>query len=559
MTTGGKGGQARSVVGDVMSRVHRAWGESPFYQAQLKGPAPDRLLFQPADAGAADASIGDMILRGRIAIGAEAIDCEGELERLWSLAAEGGRLDAFLQEFSWLRHCAALGERATQPVRAIVASWLDAHEKWSPAAWEPYPVGERLTNMCCYSPMLVRGADALWRSRVLSAMARQTRHLAKTGHRAPTGFERLMTALSLTLASACLPGCDSELERGLELMRRELRLQIRPDGGHTSRNPSQQLRIVLRLQMVLKALEARRVAIPGFLRHIASRAAANVQFFRVPDGRLAVFCGGYEDDPKGVVAALQSIDPEATPLGFARHTGFQKLNASRALVIADVGAAQSPAGFVSASSFHFSSGRARIVANCGNGGHLSGDWSRALRLGAAHSVLSCETAAGEALLAAASTVHRRAEDNRGHLLEIERVVRRGEQQGPQFVRRLFLSGAGDNLRGEDALIGLAGPQRAGWKLRFHLHPSVKTSIARDGRSVILALSNKEGWRFRCGAAPLALEKSVYCGDGGSPVATEQIVLSLQDLEPAGSGDMVARWAFQRLDGVGGRDGASGAR
>jgi uncharacterized heparinase superfamily protein len=137
------------------------------------------------------------------------------------------------------------------------------------------------------------------------------------------------------------------------------------------------------------------------------------------------------------------------------------------------------------------------------------------------------------------------------LLEVERVLGAGEgRDGPRFTRRFYLTLRGDDFRGEDRLIAPPPGLASSWRLRFHLHPSIKISLARDERSVILALPNREGWRFRVSGAALRLEKSVYCGEGGLPVATQQIVLFPHDLEPLESGDMVVRWAFRRLDGVG---------
>ncbi|MGE0408626.1 MAG: heparinase II/III family protein, partial [Amphiplicatus sp.] len=434
--------------------------------------------------------------------------------------------------------------------------WLDRIGKWSPDAWAPALAAERLTQLCCHSAMLTRGTDALWRSRLLTSMARQTRHLARAAHRAETDFDRLMTALGLSIAGLSLPGCDAPAERGLELLRRELRLQIRPDGGHVTRNPSRQLSIVLRLQTVLKALATRRLPTPSFLKHALARAAANVQFFRAGDGRLAIFNGGYEDDARAVLAALEALDPDAVATGFARHTGFQRLEAGRALVIADVSAPPSSRRFEGAGSLHFSSGRSRLVVNCGAGAHLSSDWTKALAQAAAHSTLSAESAAAMALLSAGGAViHRRAEDERGQLLEIDRSFGAPEKSAGRHLRRLFLSPGGDNLRGEDQLIGAPPALAASWRLRFHLHPSVKASLARDGRSVILALQNREGWRFRTNCHVLRLEKSVYCGEGGVPAASEQIVLAAGALDDRHEGgrhdgenrDMPVKWAFRRLD------------
>jgi len=553
-------GASRTVAQDMVHRVQRAWGESPFYQAQLKGPAPDRLCFQPVDRRTPDKTLGQSVLKGRLTIGTETIDCEGELDRVWSIAGSAGLLHDFLHQFIWLRHTAALGENANPKIRSMARAWFDLNEKWSQDAWRPFTTGERVIQLCCHGSTLMSGGDAMWRSRVLTSMARQTRHLARSGHRAETGYERLMTATAMTIAGLCLAECDGAIERGVELLRRELRLQIRPDGGHVSRNPSKQINIVLRLQMVLQAMEARRVQAPGFLRHMVGKTAAHAQLFRVGDGRLAVFNGGYEDDARAVLAAGEVLDADAAPTCFARHSGFQRLDAARAAVIADIGAAHGAqrgfarAGsasdqFQGAGSFHFSSGRSRIVVNCGAGAHLPGEWGAALRQPAAHSRLLIEPpSAAAGLLSRGPVSHRRAEDGRGQLLEIDRTL--GEEgAAAHYFRRLFLSSGGDNLRGEDRFVAAPLSLVQNWVIRFHLHPAVRASLARDGKSMIMLLPNKEGWRFRTNCRDIKIEKSTYCGDGGVPVATEQIVLRAPDLEQHESGDMVVKWGFRRLDGV----------
>ncbi|GAB4517059.1 MAG: heparinase II/III family protein [Amphiplicatus sp.] len=547
MAASRRGNQARVGGQDLVARVQRVWGESPFYQARLNGPAPDRLYHQPTDPRTPDRALAESLFRGRLAIGAESVDCEGEVERIWDLVVASGPLHSFLHDFSWLRHAGAVGEAGLRPARRLIRAWLDRCERWSPDAWTPYLTGERLTQLCCHAPLALRGEDALWRSRLLSSMARQTRHLARVCHRAETGYERLMTAAGLALAGLCLPGCEEQAERGLELLRRELRLQIRPDGGHISRNPSQQLAIVIRLQMVLKALEARRMPVPGFLRHTVGRMAANALFFRCGDGALAVFNGGYEDDPKSVLAVRQALDDDTVPQGFARHSGFQRLEAARAVVIADVSTGRGPGRFDGAASVHFSSGRGRIVVNCGNGAHLPGEWGRALRQAAAHSTLSSDPPL--ALFSGGAIAHRRAEDIRGQFLEIERRATVETPDCPRHLRRLYLSAGGDDLRGEDVIFHPPEALARAWRIRFHLHPGVKASLARDGRSVILALPAREGWRFRTDAPVLRLEKSVYCGAGGLPAATEQIVLAPDGLEVGDREAIVVKWAFRRLDGA----------
>ena len=550
------GGENRGGRVGVVSRFHKAWGDSPFYQSRLNGPAPDRFAFNPIDPYTPERSIAEGLATGRLSIGEEKIDCNGNLENFWALAAPGGPAEHFLDEFSWLRPLSSLGRAAILPAQSIARVWFDENEKWSPDAWTPFKTSERLINLCCYGRLVIGDGDALWRSRVLSSMARQTRHLAQSGHRAGTEYARLMTAIGLTLSALCLPGCEPAIEKGIEQLRRELRLQVRADGGHINRNPSRQLELVVRLQMVLAALEVRKIEPPGFLRHILRRAAAHLQMFRVGDGRLAIFNGSIEGDSRALIAVANAIDSDLEPAGFARHSGFQRMESSRAVVIADTGVGRSTnlrkTDYKSASSFHFSSGRSRIVVNCGGGAHLGDDWRIATYTAAAQSTLSFAAIdAANGALEVLKCTHRRAEDACGQLLEIERAF--GEApNAASHCRRLFLSSDGANLRGEDSLFRLDERWAQSWHLRFHLHPGVRASMARDGKSVILALPNREGWRFRSNYRGVSVEKSVYLGEGGAPQAAEQIVLSapqVKDLEVAAPEDIVVKWSFQRMDGV----------
>ncbi len=546
-------GVARSVAQNLIDQAHRAWGESPFYQARLKGPAPDRLLHRPDDPYSPDKAAGAALAAGRLSVGAETIDCEGELERAFDLAERDGALFGYLHRFEWLRACSALGAEGRAPAERLSRAWFERHERWSPESWGPSYAGDRLIHLCAYGGLLSLEGDALWRSRVLSSMARQTRHLAQAGHRAAAGYTRLTTAFALAVAGLCLPGCEQPMERGFELLRRELRLQLKPDGGHTSRNPSVQLEIVVRLQMVVDALRARRMAAPGFVPHMTGRAAGFLDLFRLGDGGLAVFNGGREDDPKALSRALASSDRDAAPVGFARHSGFQRLEAGRTVIVADMGAGAPSAGaHDGGGSFNFAVGRRRLVVNCGAGDRLGGDWARALRQADAHSTAVVEDAPGFAPARPRqrhetdSSLHRRAEDERGHLLELEREIALAGG-AVRHVRRFFLSAGGDDLRGEDRFYRLeAGGAPIAWRVRFHLHPEVKASAARDGRSAVLALANQEGWRFRSNARAPSLERTVYCGPGGAPARSTQIVLSGVGLEPDGAGDIVVKWSFRRM-------------
>jgi uncharacterized heparinase superfamily protein len=78
-----------------------------------------------------------------------------------------------------------------------------------------------------------------------------------------------------------------------------------------------------------------------------------------------------------------------------------------------------------------------------------------------------------------------------------------------------------------------GGTRINYAIRFHLHPNVQASLTQDGQAVLLRLPSGTGWKFRHeGAGALALEPSIYSGDGAMQRRSLQLVLHGETAGPA---------------------------
>ncbi len=555
-----------------------SWRDGFFYDLQLNGPAPDRLIAPFADdyqpnAQAAKALVGEWI--GDKADGLLLHGDISDIARKW-LALDPGTADfARMHSFVWLRDFAGLGEDGELAATILIDAWLSLYSRYEPQCWALDITAERLIFLLRHAGPLLKRGDALWRSALLSAMARQARHLAKSANKAETPRTRLLAAISLTASGLLLPHHQHCAEQGCNLLRRELRLQLRQDGGHVSRNPSFQMELGLRLLALIKAYAAGGREVPGFIQHSAGKALSLVEFFRCGDGRLAVFNGACEDDKQAISVALTSRKVERQQIDFASHTGYQKLSAARTLVLADLGgpaAGGNPLHQLApkkynkqnlsqivrpihshdgALSFQLSSGRHRIVVNCGAENPFHGTalinaamgtpWQHALRQAAAHSSLSLADAPAEQSRCAPSLYHRLFEDKHGQLLEMERTGVEHLKKATHR-RRLFLDIDGDDLRGEDVFVPEERKGQVDFVLRFHLHPTIKASLSRDRRSIILVTPGREGWRFQAGKAALALERSIYAGAQTKRQTSQQIVVTPYDF----TGPVQIKWAFRRM-------------
>jgi uncharacterized heparinase superfamily protein len=342
--------------------------------------------------------------------------------------------------------------------------------------------------------------------------------------------------------------------KAVMLLQAEIDRQILADGGHVSRNPS----LVMTLLRDLIALRdlCRQAAVPPppAVTQAIDRMAPMLRFFRHGDGGLALFHGGGEEAPEAVELTLALAEADGKPIASAVHSGFERLAAHRALVLVDtglppirVGGARPHFGLL---AFEFSSGADRIVVNCGAPESTGGGWARALATTAAHSTLT---------LADTNALDPNLPDGRLAKPRVERSEQDGniwlsashDGYGDTFRfchrRRLYLAANGEDLRGEDALVGYGASRKTPLALRFHLHPGLQASLLQNGHEVLLKCASGQGWRFRvvgpagAGWGALSLADSVYFGQGALR-RCQQIVVTFE----ASHGGATMKWAFGKV-------------
>ena len=450
---------------------------------------------------------------------------------------------ADLYGFSWLRDLAALSAPdARAAAQGLIRDWLRHHDRWDAVTWAPDVAGARVLAWLNYVDFATEAADGGLRTEMAAATAAQLRHLAgasRSGNESSGTDESPFTAGAALVAGAVgLPGLDGLLDTGLERLRGAVARDILADGGHRARAPETALRALTRLVAAVRALKAGRRPVPDFLSDALARLAPAVKATVLGDGGLAAFNRGGTATAPEVTAVLNAAGLRGAAPASLPDWGFERLHAGTTTVVADTG------GYggihAGALSFEMSAGRHRLVVNCGAHPDETTEWARVLRSSAAHSTLAVNDT--DAL----------PTDGRGPV-DVGRAVRRNEREGSSLVqsahdgyrrafaivhnRDLYLSGAGDDFRGKDTLVGGTGA----FTLRFHLHPETGASMLEGGNAVLLKLPGGKGWRFRCSGARPALEESVYLGDPTHPRRCGQIVLRGEHR----GRDTAVRWSFLR--------------
>ncbi len=600
----------------VADRTPRSW--NPFARARNPRPSdtasvPHKLLATPQDIVEADGSRARAIYEGAFTFGriTHVLPPEGRFETDAARGGDGSVRSkdwaAHLHGFQWLRDLnASSAPTARLNGAALVIDWIDAcgmPSSMAPAAvaaagkalaWNADVAATRLMAWLRHGEALfvpvqtgAAAVDATGENAVgdvrpqrwFRSLVRHVRYLNGASLEASTGETRLRVRIALAMAAICIDGRARNVERAVKGLEQELARQIAPDGGHMSRNPSAQARILCDLLPLLRLFTDKGEPAPDILASRTARMVEALRFFRHSHGRLAQFNGTGTVDDDLVGRLLRVYGVEGRPVASLVQTGFDRLSSGRTVVLVDTGtvarSVATPDAMAGALSFEMSSGGRRFIMNCGWPDVAYAAYREVARATAAHSTLTVDDTssirhgenAPKGLFDRPSrknpasdhtlTVIRQRSDDATHKVLTARHDGYAARFGLCHERHVEMPEGGNILQGIDRLIptgdGPAAGEGLGAAIRFHIPPDISVSHLASGHSVLLAIGAGKGgndaWTFTCIDAPVRLEESIRFDGveaGDSPRKAMQIVLAFDVPSGASSGETrEIRWTLQR--------------
>lgn len=451
--------------------------------------------------------------------------------------------------FSWLADLASCAARPQcAPVaERIFAAWLAANP--SPAAgpaWAVGNAGHRLLSWLVHAPLLLSSQDRKLRARVLTTLEETARWLDRHVGRAEDTLAEVAGWTAITAAGLLLAEGRARKLYGESGLIRALGNLLSDDGGVLSRSPLGQIEAIELLIELRACYAAVRSNPPPQLDAILELLVPPLLTLLHGDGGLGSWQGAGAVAPERIAALIKASGVRTRPLRDARHWGYQRVNAGKAVLQFDAApppiARHARDGCASTLAFEFSHGKERLIVNCGGaafaGGQIPVRLAQGLRATAAHSTLAIDDFNSTAVLINGKLGPGVSE------VEVDRRMLSGDGAGATRIeashngyvsryglthrRILIIRDDGSELRGEDLLVptGRRGKRgMIGVALRFHLGPHIELAQGRDGLGVTLALPDGSLWQFRSGRDPVTLEESIWSDGMGRPLATRQLVIS----------------------------------
>ncbi len=294
------------------------------------------LVIAPHDLRTADATFADDIYAGLFVFAGRSLAASGGSPFDYAPPSEAWA--EVLYGFGWLRHLRAADTAlARANARAFVADFMAG--RGDPALARRTPVAaRRLISFLCQSPLVLEGADHGFYQAFLKAIARNAQQLERDLRRGVPPQWQLNAAVALCYAGLCCEGIQPILRRATRVLSRELDRQVMADGGHRSRDPRFAMELLLDLLPLRQSYLSRNVEPPGALIRAIDRMLPLLRLLRHADASLSHFNGMGATAADQLATLLVYDGALARPLMHAPNSGYERLEAGRVVVVADVGA-----------------------------------------------------------------------------------------------------------------------------------------------------------------------------------------------------------------------------
>jgi uncharacterized heparinase superfamily protein len=216
---------------------------------------------------------------------------------------------------------------------AIWQSWHSSVVPGRGPAWHPYPAALRAWSFCGIYRDLVQGAplEALFRGNP-PAHAGFLRRSLETD----VGGNHLIKNLKALVGVAVFFGDDALLTMAIRRLRRQIAVQVLPDGGHYERAPTYHCQVVSDLIDIAGLLRAAGQAEPAGLAEAIAAMRRWLGTVLTPQGNVPILNDGFPVSPR-LLAGIGPAAPPVGPLHVLPDTGLALATAGGWHVLVDVG------------------------------------------------------------------------------------------------------------------------------------------------------------------------------------------------------------------------------
>ena len=506
--------------------------KSSFYNKKLITFIPDRIFYSPSTyLSASLTTINSDFYK--------ITDTAPEL--LWKTKIKDKLKFENLHSFLWLARLDRKNSKTS--TKNIIRSWINIFYNYDPYTWEAEITAKRIIAWSSNTDITLEDSDKIYKENFFLCLIKQSNFLLRNLNSIFYAPTKIISCAAIILSGIIFKENDSNYKIGIKELEKIIKSYFDENGFPKSRNPEEVYICLKYLILVREWFKEAQRPIPDFLNEIIKKCGNCYAVLSCSNKQFPLFNGATEINHKDYDLFLKNSKYKFVDKNY-EIADLIKIKKKKFEFFIDCGNPP-PNNFIKyyqagCLSFELNSNKQKIICNSGYGKYLSTNLTSLSRSTAAHSTLyindtsSCifqknkfiNKTYGNSLLQKHKIIKKNYTENKDFYSIIASHNGYEKQFGYIHTRSIKILKKEDKIFAQDELKKTKNSLNSlSYFIRFHIYPNIKIVKTKAGNSILISLSNGEGWLLNCKTNDFQIEKNIFLGNKNKIINNESVSIS----------------------------------
>jgi len=506
--------------------------KSNYYNKKLINFIPDRIFYNPSSHLSASLTT----LRNDFY---KITDTTPEF--LWKTSVKDKQKFENLHSFLWLTRLDRKNSKII--TKNIIESWMDNFFNYEPNAWEMEITAKRIIAWSSNTDITLENSEKIYRKKFFISLVKQSNFILKNLNIVFYAPSIIICCAAIILSGIIFKENDSSYRTGIKELEKIVKNYFDESGFPKSRNPEEVFICIKYLILIREWLREAQKTVPDFLNEIINKCGNCYAMLACSNNQFPLFNGATLINHKDYDIFLKNLKYKFR----AKKNDIAdliKIKKKKFEFFIDCGnpppnnfAKYYQAGCL---AFELVSNKQKVICNSGYAKYLSPKLTSLSRSTAAHSTLyindtsSCVFQKNRFInkVYGNSLIQKHKVVNKSYTEEKDFYTISASHNGYEKKFGCIHTRSVKILKKEDKIIGKDELKKnKNYKhsliyfIRFHIYPDTKIVKTKAGNSILISLSNGEGWLLTSETNDFRIEKNIFFGNKNKIINNESISIS----------------------------------
>ena len=477
---------------------------------------------------------------------------------LWKINKKEKQQFENLHSFLWLTKVDRKNSKSL--TKDIIKSWLDNFFNYEPNSWDIEITAKRIISWASNTDVTLEDSDKIYRKKFLLSLVKQSNFLLKNLNNLFYDPTKIICCSAIILSGIIFKENNLNYKIGIKELEKIVKNYFDKNGFPKSRNPEEVFISIKYLILIREWFKEAQKPIPDFLNDIIHKCGSCYVMLSCANKQFPLFNGATEINHKDYDIFLKNLKYKFTNKN-TEIAELIKIKKKKFEFFIDCGNPP-PNNFTKhyqagCLAFELISNKQKIICNSGYGKYLSPKLTSLSRSTAAHSTLylndtsscifqkneSINKVYGNSLLQKHKIVSKNYSEDKDYYSISATHDGYEKKFGYLHTRSIKIFKKEDKIFGQDELKktkNYLNPLI--YFIRFHIYPNTKIVKTKAGNSVLISLSNGEGWSLQSETNDFQIEKNIFLGNKNKIINNESISISGKINEEI----LLVKWQISRV-------------